>query len=133
MDLIDRLAEQHITEAVERGDLDNLSGAGKPLELDDLSSVPEHLRSGYKLLRNAGFLPPELHTRREIAEVADLLDSISETDHATRDYAQRKLDLLYARLENQRSRHNSPMWAQDPEYTALLMRHLERGSNKTEL
>ena len=48
MDLIDRLAEQCITEAVERGDLDNLSGAGKPIELDDLSSVPEHLRSGYR-------------------------------------------------------------------------------------
>lgn len=133
MDLIDRLAEQHITEAVERGELDNLSGAGKPLELDDLSAVPDHLRAGYRLLRNAGFLPPEVQTRKEIKEIEDLLSQISPEDHATRGYAERKLDLLYSRLESQPGRHSSPVWTKEPDYSTRLVRRLERGKDKTRL
>ena len=41
MYLIDKLAEEKITEAIGRGELDNLPGAGKPLHLDDDSLVPE--------------------------------------------------------------------------------------------
>jgi hypothetical protein len=55
MFLIDKLAEQKIAEAVERGELNNLPGSGKPLHLDDDTLVPEELRAGYRLLKNAGY------------------------------------------------------------------------------
>jgi len=63
--LIDQLAEQHIREAQEKGELSQLPGEGAPLKLDDDSAVPPELRSAYRLLKNAGYLPPELEMRRE--------------------------------------------------------------------
>ena len=49
MDILARIAEQRIREAMERGEFDNLPLHGQPLKLDDLTSVPEHLRMGYKI------------------------------------------------------------------------------------
>ena len=73
MFLIDRLAEQKINEAIERGELDDLPGAGRPLHLEDDSMVPEELRAGYRLLKNAGYLPPGLELRKEIVSLESLI------------------------------------------------------------
>jgi len=70
---LDQLAERKIAEALAAGEFDNLAGQGMPLQLDDDSFVPEELRSGYRLLKNAGYLPPELNLRREIADIETLL------------------------------------------------------------
>jgi len=61
-----RIAEAKIQDGIERGDFDGLPGRGKPLQLEDLSHVPPHLRLGYKVLRNAGVAPPEVELRREV-------------------------------------------------------------------
>ncbi|NIQ95865.1 MAG: DUF1992 domain-containing protein [Desulfuromonadales bacterium] len=74
MDIVTTIAERKIREALERGDLDNLAGKGKPLPREDLSGVPDELRMGYKVLKNAGMLPPELELNREILSLKDLLD-----------------------------------------------------------
>jgi hypothetical protein len=71
--LIDKLAEQHILEAQARGEFDDLPAAGQPLHLDDDTAVPAELRSAYRLLKNAGYLPPELQLRRQISEAEELL------------------------------------------------------------
>lgn len=63
--LLDQWAERHITEAQSKGEFDNLPGSGEPLILDDDSHVPPELRAGYRLLKNAGCLPPELEQRRK--------------------------------------------------------------------
>ena len=76
--LIDAIAEQKIQAAIERGELDNLPGAGKPVPDDDLSMVPEHLRAGYRLLKNAGFLPPELAGAARLKQAEDLLRRIED-------------------------------------------------------
>ncbi len=60
--MLDFIAEQRIAEAIENGDFDDLPGSGKPLELDDDSLVPEELRLAYRVLKNAGFVPPEIET-----------------------------------------------------------------------
>lgn len=78
--LIDQLAEQHIRAAQEKGELNNLPGEGVPLVLDDDSHVPPELRTAYRLLKNAGFLPPELAMRREALEVRDLLKQLDPDD-----------------------------------------------------
>lgn len=54
MFLIDEWAERHISSALKRGELENLSGEGKPLQLDDDSHVPADLRAGYRLLKMLG-------------------------------------------------------------------------------
>ncbi|ADU70905.1 DnaJ family domain-containing protein [Pantoea sp. At-9b] len=95
--LIDQLAEQHILAAQEKGELSNLRGEGAPLLLEDDSGVPEELRMGYRLLKNAGFLPPELEMRREALEVKDLLRELDPDDHQARELA-KKLSLLELKL-----------------------------------
>ncbi|MDE5879570.1 MAG: DUF1992 domain-containing protein, partial [Desulfovibrio sp.] len=58
--ILGAIAERRIQEAQERGEFDDLPGAGRPLQLEDMSHVPEELRMAYTLLRNANCLPPEL-------------------------------------------------------------------------
>lgn len=78
--LIDQWAEKHILDAQKKGEMDELAGEGKPLALDDDSAVPAGLRASYRLLKNAGYLPPELQQRKEALELADMLKSIADTD-----------------------------------------------------
>lgn len=66
MDVIARIAEAKIREAVERGEFDNLPGHGKPLKIEDLSHIPEEWRASYIILKNAGFLPEEVQIKKEI-------------------------------------------------------------------
>jgi hypothetical protein len=102
MGLLQQLAEARIREAIEAGELDNLAGRGRPLQLDDDRLVPEGLRAGYRLLKNAGYLPPELVLRREIADVRELLAAARcESD---RGRAERRLDALLLRLAHSRGR-----------------------------
>ncbi len=73
--VIQFIAEQRIAEAQAQGVFDNLPGTGRPLELEDMSHVPEELRMAYKILSNAGCLPPELEQRKELNRLVDLLGS----------------------------------------------------------
>lgn len=95
--LIDQLAEQHIREAQQKGELEGLPGEGEPLVLDDDSQVPAELRAGYRLLKNAGYLPPELEIRREALELNDLLKGVEPLDSAHSDTLKR-LRLLEIKL-----------------------------------
>ncbi len=73
MDVMALLAEQKIAEAIRRGDFDNLPLKGQPIPHEDLSGVPEELRMGYKILKNAGMLPQELELNRERLRLQDLI------------------------------------------------------------
>ncbi|MFP7478219.1 DUF1992 domain-containing protein [Terribacillus saccharophilus] len=73
MDLISLLAEERIKKAEANGEFRNLPGAGKPLELEDLSGVPEDMRMSYKILKNAGYIPPEMELQKEIVALRDLM------------------------------------------------------------
>ncbi|WP_163559260.1 DnaJ family domain-containing protein [Halomonas sp. NO4] len=122
MTLVDRLAEAHIQKAIDSGELDDLPGHGKPLRLDDDSLVPEALRAGYRLLKNAGYLPPELELVREIREVESL---IARLDHGEqRERACVRLDLLRSRLQV-RGRDPS-LLLERGEYRDRLLRRLDR-------
>ena len=94
--LLDRLAEEHIEAAIRRGDFERLEGTGKPLALEDDSAVPEELRVAYRLLRNAGCLPPEQETRNEIRQIEDLLGRVETSVEETT--LRRRLLLLRTRL-----------------------------------
>ena len=80
MSCFQRIAEERIREAQKAGALDNLPGKGKPLELEDLSSVPEELRVAYHILKNAHILPPEAELLKEIHTLEDLLQYIEDEE-----------------------------------------------------
>ena len=73
-----RLAEERIKEAQRAGAFDNLPGKGKPLELEDLSWVPDDLRIGYLILKNAHVLPPEVELLKDVHILEDLLKHIED-------------------------------------------------------
>ena len=78
MSLFWRIAEERILEAQRAGEFDNLSGKGKRLELEDLSWVPEDLRIGYHVLKNAHVLPPEAELLKDIHTLEDLLKHVED-------------------------------------------------------
>lgn len=104
MTLMERVAEQQIAAAEERGELSGLPGEGRPLALDDLSGVPRDLRPAYLMLRSAGFEPPELHTRKLIREAEDLLDACADEEVHERRRLSARLAVLQSRLERQNGR-----------------------------
>jgi hypothetical protein len=76
--LFQRLAEQRILEAQRKGEFDNLPGKGKPLALEDQSSIPEDLRMAYHVLKNAHVLPPEAELLNDIHILEDLLKHVED-------------------------------------------------------
>ena len=78
------IAERKIQEAILNGELDNLPGKGKPLQLDDESGIPEELRLAYKILKNADCLPPELELKKEIVQLRDLLQGLEDVEEKYR-------------------------------------------------
>lgn len=96
--MLDFLVEQRLSEAVSRGELDDLPGAGRPLELDDDPLVPEDLRLAYRILKNAGYVPPEVEQLNEIRRLEDLVLQ-GEVDAQAHSRAMRKLALLKTRIE----------------------------------
>ena len=77
MDAITFIAEQKIEQAIKDGMFDNLPGMGKPLVLEDLSSLPPEMRMAYTVLKNSGFIEkkPEPGT---YATTVELLENCPE-------------------------------------------------------
>jgi len=95
----DLLAERKIEEALAKGDLAGLPGEGLPLELDDDRLIPEDVRMAYRILKNSGFVPPEVEQIREIAELERTVLRDSEADDIARVRAVKRLALLKTRVE----------------------------------
>jgi len=64
-----RIAENRIREAIERGEFDNLPGAGEPLSLEEYFATPEDLRMAYSVLKSANCRPLEVELLNEIARL----------------------------------------------------------------
>ena len=120
MKLLDRIAEARIQDAIDRGELRNLPGAGKPFQLDDDSAIPEELRAAYRILKNAGFLPPELQLRKELREAEHLLQQLPESE---RSRARARLELLQLRLAA--SRRQPMNLLLEDQYRQRLLERLE--------
>ena len=138
--------------------LSDLSGAGKPLQLDDDSMIPKELRAGhdhrlghswrsldgaelakrnpgssgrnddhglraaYRILKNSGFLPPEIQLRKEIHEAEQLLLHVE--DAAERARALLRLEMLRMRLQT--SRQQPSNLHLEEQYYQQLVERLER-------
>ena len=73
MDILDQLVERRIAEALERGEFNDLPGAGQPLELDDDPLVPAELRVAFRIMKNAGYVPDEVRLFAELRSAEQLL------------------------------------------------------------
>lgn len=100
LNFLEYIAEQRIQEAMQRGDFDNLEGRGRPIEYEDDSFVPPDLRMAYKILKNAGYLPPELETAREIRNTMDMIEHLSTEGERYRQI--NKLNLLITKMNMMR-------------------------------
>jgi hypothetical protein len=96
----EKIVEERILVAQRKGDFDNLEGIGKPLNLDELSGVPEELRLSYKILKNADCLPPELEIKKEICKTEDLLLNMKDTTEKYK--VMKKLNFLIMKLNSLR-------------------------------
>jgi hypothetical protein len=76
----ERVAENKIREAMERGEFDNLPGAGKPLDLDEYFRLPEHLRMVFSILKSARCVPAEVELLNEIAVLERQLAGAAAAD-----------------------------------------------------
>ncbi|HZM87118.1 MAG TPA: DUF1992 domain-containing protein [Blastocatellia bacterium] len=70
----EKLIEEIIREAMERGEFDDLPGKGKPLDLDAYFATPEDVRLGYSVLKSAGCAPVEVELQKEIESLKARLD-----------------------------------------------------------
>jgi hypothetical protein len=96
MDIFTQIAEEKIREAQAKGEFDNLPGKGKPLNLDEDNHVPQELKIAYKILKNSGYIPPELELQKEINTTLDLLKHC--TDEREKYKKIQKLNLLITRM-----------------------------------
>lgn len=124
--VIGAIAERRILEAQERGDFDHLPGAGRPLQLEDMSHVPPELRMAYSILRNANCLPPELAERKEIQKLADLLEACEDERERLRQMERLRFLILRTRMRHNRS---LLLEEQDSYYDRLLARLEESGKD----
>jgi DnaJ family protein C protein 28 len=65
--------DQQIREAMERGDFNNLKGAGKPLNLARDPNVPEDWELAFNVLKNAGYAPDWIETLNSVRKEQDKL------------------------------------------------------------
>lgn len=102
LSVLNNLVESRIKAAEDSGEFDNLPGTGKPLVLDDDPLIPEAVRVAHRILKNAGFVPPEVDKLRELAGLRSLLkgadDALSAMSREDQLRARRRLAALSVAL-----------------------------------
>ena len=117
-----KIIEEKIKEAQERGEFDNLPGKGEPLKFEDESLIPEDLRLSHKVLKNANCLPPELELRKEIRHMTDLLSGIPDEEEKYRQI--RRINLKITKLNMMG--HSSPLLDQDQIYFKKIIDNMDK-------
>ncbi len=117
----DRIVEERIRRAQQKGQFENLEGTGNPLQFEDDNQVADELRLAYKILKNADCLPPEIELKKEIERTEDLLSGMEDT--AEKYHALKKLNFLIMKLN---SLANVPIEFEMPQkYSDKLVERLE--------
>lgn len=116
MDAAQKLAEQRIREAIENGEFDNLKNAGKPIVFEDETFIPEDLRIAYRILKNAGCIPPELELRNEIISLRDMIMAIDDDKERLK-----RIREMHFKIVKCNMIRNRPLYLEElPEYEEKL-------------
>ena len=90
-----QLAERQIRKAEAEGQLDNLKGAGKPLDLSEAAGSTEAI--GFRIMAEAGAVPREVDLRRQVQAQQAILQATTDPEARKREMA--RLADLQLRLE----------------------------------
>lgn len=127
MDVLAFIAEQKIAQALAKGDLNSPRWKNRPLPLDDDHLVPDDLKMAYKILKNAGYLPPELETRKEITRLEELI--ATTTDEHVRLKQMQKLSVLLSKVDA--GRGTKANIAEQDAYYQKIVENISLRSTKT--
>lgn len=105
MNALERLAEQKIREAMANGEFDNLPGHGRPLRWEDDSAIPASLRTSFKILKNANFLPEEMQLKKDILALQEQLAGATEAEAQQLRKQIRDLETRFHLLMERHRRH----------------------------
>ena len=119
LDAIRLIAERKISKAIREGQLDSKEWKNKPLPVTNDYMVPEELRMAYKILKNAGYLPPEIETKKKIQQTEDLLATCE--DECTRVKQIKKLNYLVMKM-NTMNGHTVNIESQEEYYRQVIER-----------
>lgn len=87
---VDKIIDEWMKEAEKSGELKHLKGTGKPYVPDRAYfQTPEVYRMAFKMLRDSGYIPPEVKMFKEVKELREKLET--STDEAERDKLLKKI------------------------------------------
>jgi hypothetical protein len=119
----EKIVEERIKAAQEKGEFEDLPGYGKPIPPDNDLYVSEDLKLAHKILKNADFIPPEIELKKEITRTEDLLAGMEET--AEKYAVLTKLNFLILKLNTMRT--TSVCLEMNQRYMDDITRKLEKG------
>ena len=97
MPTLDDLIAQSLRDAQRTGELQSAASWGKPLDLaDGYAQTPEELRMAFKALKDAGFVPPEVETMKQIAALRENIET--EPDASKAEAMRRRVSELQQHL-----------------------------------
>ena len=72
-----------LRESASSGELQSAPSFGKPLDFGDgYFETPEELRMGFKVLKDAGFVPPEVEMLHQVAALQSQLEATTDDAEA---------------------------------------------------
>jgi hypothetical protein len=90
MPTLDEEIARHLQEALESGELQKAKGFGKPFaQPEGWDETPEAFRMAFKILKDSGFVPPEIELFHQRAQLRKEIEAC--TDEAERHRLQRAL------------------------------------------
>ncbi len=119
MDSLARIAEQKILEALKTRTFTSEKWKNKPLPLNDDHNIPDDLKMAYKILKNSGYLPPEVEERKEVHRLEELIAATEDEHERLRQM--KKLNVLLMKVDARRSRPSS-IAHQDQYYQSIVER-----------
>ena len=76
---VDEIIRQWVQKVEQTGEIRNVKGFGKPLELHDgYLETPTELRMAYKILKDAGYVPAEIEMLQKLAAMREQLDKTTD-------------------------------------------------------
>ena len=106
LQLLDDHIGQALRESAASGELASAPSYGKPMSFGDgYDETPDGLKMPFKILKDAGYAPPEIALMHEIAALQATLEGVPPDDAATRPQRQRLAEMrqqLALRLERLR-------------------------------
>lgn len=126
MDSLARIAERKILEAMKTRDFTSEKWKNKALPLEDDRHIPDDLKMAYKILKNSGYLPPEIEEKKEVQRLEELIAATEDEHERLRQM--KKLNVLMMKIDAKRSKPSN-IAQQEDYYRKVVERITVRKQN----